>query len=220
MMKFDELVRDDGTTILVEGVENGSGVLCAILSGYNYNQRNPLLHYSKEVFHKRKFDCLSFDLEYYRNKRFQSLDEGAQRAYFEEDCQTIVQTLVRLLEQRGYARLILMGKSLGTSVIRRCLRVSRIVERSVLILLTPGSEWNDSIPEFNALDNPLLVIGSLGDELYPVDNLEALRRRKNLSLLELKAGNHSLEVGEVHKDLEIVATVVQALESFLTSCGL
>ncbi len=165
--------RKDGTFIPTEFRGNGGPVLGVVVSGMGYTYRNPLLYYAASLLADAGADLLLVDFRYYEDEGFRALDEAGKDARFEADAAAVAYAVEREASRRE--RIVLAGKSLGTSVIRRCLRRPAVAGKSSLILLTPGSEWSVLIPELVRSGRPALVIRSFGDKYYPVPNLDELR---------------------------------------------
>ena len=193
-MEAIRIARGDGTFITTEFHGNGSPVLGVVVSGMGYTYRNPLLYYAVNLLTEAGADCLLVDFRYYEDEGFRALDEAGKDARFEADAAAVADAVEREAYRRE--RIVLAGKSLGTSVIRRCLRRPAVAEKSSLILLTPGTEWPAFIPELVRSGRPTLVVGSLGDRYYPVPDLDGLRAAPRVRRLELESGDHSLETGD------------------------
>lgn len=212
------IARRDGSLIATEYRGSGSPVLGVVISGFGYTYRNPLLYYVISLLAESGADFLLVDFRYYEDEGFRALDEAGQDARFEADAAAVADAVER--EAPSRERIVLAGKSLGTSVIRRCLRRPAVAAKSSLILLTPGSEWSDFIPELVRAGRPALVVGSLGDRYYPVPNLDELRAAPRVRRLELEEGDHSLETGDAVRDVETLKRIVQGMRDFLAEEGL
>ncbi len=212
-METIRIARKDGTFIPTEFHGNGGPVLGVVISGFGYTYRNPLLYYAASLLAESGADLLRVDFRYYEDEGFRVLDEAGKDARFEADAAAVADAVEREASRRE--RIVLAGKSLGTSVIRRCLRRPAVAEKSSLILVTPGSEWSDFIPELVTSGRPALVVGSLGDRYYPVPNLDELRADPEVRTLELEAGDHSLETGDAVRDVETLKRIVQGMKEFL-----
>ena len=128
--------------------------------------------------------------------------------------------LDKIISTGNIKKIIWIGKSLGTSMIRTCLKMKRIDEDSPLILITPNSEWSSFIPELLEVKNPLFLCGSRGDQLFNVNNLEDIYKKVNLSLCEFEYGDHSIEVGNTIKNIENIKRVMLMMEDFVTKLGI
>lgn len=207
------LRRDDGTEIQNEIYLNHNACLGIIFSGIRYNYKKPLLYYSRNLLFEEKIDYIGVDFDYGDDPCFQNPNGEAQNKRIEEDSRIMTAVIQSLLPQ--YRKCILIGKSLGTSIIRRCIKEPDIRVKASLIILTPGAEWNDFIPELCALENPTLLIASLQDRYYPVERLSQIYKKKNLLLYEARCGNHSLEMGNVDEDIGRLKDILKLEKEFI-----
>ncbi|NMB66041.1 MAG: hypothetical protein GYA16_14345 [Spirochaetes bacterium] len=207
------IYRGNGTEIATESLFNNNRNLGVIFSGFGCNYRNPLLYYSKKVLLENNMDYIGIDYRYYEDKRFLELSENDQDTFFEEDTKIVINKIKEL--SANYNKMVLIGKSMGTSILRRCLRHDEIQRKSVLILITPGSEWNDFIPELCKLENPTLLMSSLEDKYYISDNLPLIYSKKDLALYEMEKGNHSLEVNKIDIDIEHLKEIMIKENDFI-----
>ena len=212
MDSFD-LFRGDGSFIENEYQNNKSEYLGVIFSGLGYSYKNPLLYYSRKLLLENKIDYFGIDFCYSKNKNFLALDRESRIQYYHDDNEVI---LNKVLELGGsYKKLILIGKSLGTSTIRHCIHNDFIRIKSALVLLTPSNEWEGFIDELKNLENRILVIGSLLDKLYKVNDLPEIYKKKNINVFELRTGDHSLESDNTIDDIEQVKVIMKILRKFI-----
>ena len=208
-----ELQRFDGTSISIEEQVSRNNKLAILFAGFSYTCNHPLLYYSKTIAQEEEYDVLAIDLEYYRNKVFLSLNEEEQDSYFEKDVQTVKDFLCTYSTR--YNELVFIGKSLGTSIIRRLLDTALLSEKSSYVLLTPGSEWKKTIEALEKVNSRVLVIGSIQDKHFSIPERERLYDRSNIEIIELEEGSHSLETGVYEKDVEILKEVMKKVQGFM-----
>jgi triacylglycerol esterase/lipase EstA (alpha/beta hydrolase family) len=208
-----ELQRSDGTSISIEERLSKKDKLAIVFAGFSYTNNHPLLYYSKTIALEAGYDVLAIDLEYYRNKGFLLLKDEEQDSYFEKDVQIVRDFLCAYC--MNYKELVLIGKSLGTSIIRRLFDSVLISEMSSYVLLTPGSEWKKIIEALETVNSRVLVIGSKKDKLFPIPEREGLKKKRNIEMIELEEGDHSLETGVFEKDVEILKEVMGKIKGFM-----
>jgi len=208
-----ELQRSDGTSISIEERLSKKDKLTIIFAGFSYTNNHPLLYYSKTIALETDYDVIAIDLEYYRNKGFLLLKEEEQDSYFEKDVQIVRDFLCTYCT--NYNELVFIGKSLGTSIIRRLLDSVSISENSSYVLLTPGSEWKKTIEALEKVNSRVLVIGSKKDKLFTIPERERLIGRSTIKMIELEEGDHSLEIGIFEKDVEILKEVMGKIKGFM-----
>jgi hypothetical protein len=207
------LTRKDGSVIENEYQENKSECLGIVFSGFGYTYKNPLLYYSRNILFDYGIDYFGVDYAYTKNKYFMGLNENDKDKYFEDDNEAVINKILEMSD--NYKKIILIGKSLGTSIIRRCIRNENIRNKSLIIFITPGNEWEGIINEIKNMDNKILVIGSLKDKLYNVKNLSEIYRKVNIKTYELKAGDHSLEINDTMKDIERLKEIMERIKTFI-----
>lgn len=212
-METLNMTRKDGSRIDNEMNQKGSNYLGIVISGFSYTYRNPLLYYSKKILQEKGIDYLGIDFKYYENQEFLRMSDTEQDQYFEEDIAMVIDKIDELSAR--YEKIILIGKSLGTSVIHRYIKNGRYPNKCVYILLTPGSEWSEIIDDLKEIDNKTLVIGSLEDPHYLVKNLSDIYNIKNLRLYEIHHGNHLLETNHTETDIDILKNIVKEMSLFI-----
>ena len=208
-----ELLRGDGSLIENEYQSNNSKYLGIIFSGLGYSYKNPLLYYSRKLVIENNIDYFGIDYGYSKNKNFLALDRELRIKYYNDDNEAIINKILELCG--NYKKLFLIGKSLGASTIRQCLKKDLIRIKSAMILLTPSNEWEGFIDELRILENRTLIVGSLTDNLYNVKNLPDIYKKKNILLYELKNGDHSLEKNDIIEDIEQLKSVMKIIKKFI-----
>jgi hypothetical protein len=212
-METFELERKDKSLIENEYQNNNSDFLGIIFSGFGYTYKNPLLYYSRNILLDIKMDYFGIDYAYTKNKYFLSLTEAEQDEYFEKDNEIIINRILEICNK--YKKIIMIGKSLGTSIIRRCIKNENIKNKSIVIFITPGSEWENIIEEIKIIENKILVIGSFEDKYYNTKNLFQLHNKKNITTYELEKGDHSLEINDTIKDIEQLKNIMVKIKKII-----
>ena len=212
-----DLRRANGRAVANELERRGGSRLGVVFSGFGYSYRDPLLRWTKRAFLEKGLDYWGVDLGYRDDPEFMALEPAAQDEAFEADCAVLVRALRELAE--GYGGLVLAGKSMGTSVVRRCLKAGLGEGRHALALFTPGTEWRDFALELAASKVPAFLAASLEDPHYVKADLAPIRSRSGLRLFELPRGDHLLETGSLVEDLETQARLFAALLDFLDETG-
>ncbi|GHT56800.1 alpha/beta hydrolase [Spirochaetia bacterium] len=212
-MRSIDLLRKNGTEIENECQFNSNENLGVIFSGFGYTYRNPLLYYSRNILFDHNIDYLGVDCKYYNDKYFMNLTGDEQDKYFEEDIKIIINKLLEI--ERNYRKVILIGKSMGTTIIKKCLQNEQIRRKSSAIFITPGTDWENIINVIKYINNNILVIGSFRDKFYNIKNLSEIYDRKNIYTYELKEGDHSLETNDTIKDIEQLKKIMEEIKRFI-----
>ena len=172
--------------------------MVVILPGWGYLCDAPGLYYPRKAAVDLGYDVLSMRFA------FQVAPDQADTHGLDAEVDHALTTIL----QRGYPRLILIGKSLGTPL-AATLAHKHSAER--LILLTPiGTAAQDtgSLPT-------LAVIGT-ADERYSAAQIAADKARANVRWLVLDGMNHSMEIaGDWSASLDGLRQITAACEDFL-----
>lgn len=208
-----KIKRKNGSEITIESFSNNSKYLGIVFSGFGYTYRNPILYYSKRVIIEKGIDYVGVDYKYYEDKEFMEMTEAEQDQQFQDDNEIVMSGIEDLIS--SYDKVFLIGKSMGTTVAQKCLESEKIRKKAAIVYITPGKEWSRFIPDLVQLENPMLLIGSLEDQYYTVDNLSDIYKKKDLSLCEFKTGNHLLESEDIENDLETLKCILKESETFI-----
>ncbi|MDR1971000.1 MAG: hypothetical protein LBQ46_03675 [Treponema sp.] len=212
-MKTFDLLRKNGTKIENEyNFTNGKN-LGIIFSGFAYTYKNPLLYYSRNILFDHNIDYFGIDYKYYDDTFFEKMNEQEQNIYFEEDKDIIINKIIEI--NNNYNKLILIGKSIGTCIIKKCINNKILRDKAIIILITPAVEWEQIIDEIKNINNPILVIGSLKDKHYCVKNLGEIYNRNNIDIYEIKEGDHSLEINDAIKDIEQLKNIMGKINTII-----
>ena len=214
MVAIMSIARKDGTSIVTdELLDKKSNTLVIVLGGYGYTLNHPILYYTKSVAKELSCDCIGIDFNYKNNPLFLGKAENDKDTYFEDDVVLVKEYIKEC--SKTYKKIVFIGKSMGTSIIKRLFTDIDLLKKSASILITPGTEWNSILRVIIAIDNPILVIGSMADSNYRIESLSELKTRNNIEVLEFQDANHALETGNVEQDLEVLKTVISAIREFI-----
>jgi hypothetical protein len=181
------------------------------LPGLNYTCDMPLLYYPARLLTQHGADVLQVYSDYTRPD-FQSSSRQEQARWLGADALAAVQGGWR---QRDYARLVLIGKSIGT------LALASLVGRdegreAVTIWLTPLLRQPWLVEAALGARGPGFYAVGSGDATYDPAALGRIREVTGAEAIVLEGANHSLEVpGDVRRSLEYMQEFIGALEAFL-----
>lgn len=208
------IMRKDGTRIIIdEALNKNSNILMIILGGYGYTLNHPVLYYAKSTAKELSCDYLGIDFDYKNNPIFLQKADSDKDDYFEED-NILVKEYIKE-KSKVYQKIVFIGKSMGTSIIKRLLDDNELLKKSASVLITPGTEWSSIIKKIVSIDNPIVVIGSISDCNYRVEGLGDIYSRENIMVVEIKDASHALETGNVVQDLEILKNVISTIKEFV-----
>ena len=208
-----KIASTTNTVFSVESDLQNRSYLGILFSGIGYTYRNPLLYYSRKILKELGTDYIGIDYKYYEDSTFSSLTDDDREKRWENDNKAVLKSILDIEDQ--YKGLILIGKSMGTSVIRRCLKEPKIKEKAICILITPGNEWNEFCVELEQIENNILGIASKEDRYYIEGNNSILRKNKNIDIFEIEKGNHSLEINNFETDIDCLKNIMMKENEFI-----
>lgn len=119
---------------------------------------------------------------------------------------------VRLALERGYKRVCIAGKSLGTPLAAEVARSIQDAQVS-LILLTP---IGGAVQGLGSI--PTLALVGTADALYSAHEVQAFTGHPTVTWRVYEGLNHSLEVkGDWRASLHVLTTIIDTCEAFLKS---
>lgn len=197
---FLETITPDGLRIehLLITHEQPRG-LVILLPGRGYTCDYPVLYYLRKAAAALNYDVLSV------RYGFQVMPQGMRDGFLTDTLAAEVDQVVAQVLQPGYARVIVVGKSLGTPL---AVRYATQAER--LILLTPiGTSVQD------AGDKPILAVSGTADPSYQPELVE--QAGGNVRWIVYEGLDHSLEVrGDWAASLNALHEVTQACVDFIS----
>jgi len=190
---------------------NPSHHLGIILPGYRYSVEMAPLYYAARILLEQGAEVLRIEYAYYRT-------DFLQRSEREED--TWISTDVfaacnRVLSDRSYEKITLVGKSLGTIAMGHLLADSRF-HTATCIWETPmlTVEWLRA--RIEQAHPPSLFVMGTADQFYKPEILKHLERVTNGRSVVIEGANHALEIpGDISRSLLALGQMVQELQEFL-----
>lgn len=179
--------------------------LAVILPGTGYHKDKPLLYYSTKLAIRLGYDIQQVDyLEFFENINYQAAEmaEAAGKAFAKAE------KVLGNLDFSQYMDVVFIGKSFGTVV------ASKYVDEHNLdacqIWYTPVIETFD-----HEAKNVIAFTGTK-DPIADTKLIHEKARAMNIPLHIYEDANHSLETGDVIKDLEILQAVMQITKEKLS----
>jgi hypothetical protein len=185
-----------------------------VFPGLGYSSSMPVCYYPGLVLREMGADLLNVEYAYTRTN-FSSLSNEEQLRWLLADAQAAVEVGLR---QRGYTRITLVGKSLGTLAVAALLENRADLPVSACIWLTPVLT-SPLVRQKIAAGHPdmrsMLAIGS-ADSFYRPEWIAALQPGLTRPALILPSADHSLEVpGDPLASLHAMQRLVEEIISFL-----
>lgn len=189
------------------------GRLALIHAGFGYGLDLPLLYYARRAARAAGYRCLCVDLRYPANQPFLALADEAREEYFERDIERIAERLGK----EGSPPALAIGKSLGTTVIHRLLLRGALADGCRLGLLTPGTEWPAIAETLADGTSPALIVGGTADPFFLAVDRARLSARNGFDMIEVEGADHGLETGDLRRDLDTLAMVINRIGAFIES---
>ena len=185
------------------------GLVC-FFPGQYYGVDGPLLYYLSDLLARSGWD--TFALTYGFQMTMEPVSAGVMGATLDE-CREAVR---RVLRERDYGRIALVGKSIGTGVVAHlCLEEPQCAQART-VYLTPTLEVPLFDPLFARTSQPALLAMGTADPFYSQAALDRLRLQRPFSLCLIEGADHSLVIpGDLDASLEALRKVLRAAEGFM-----
>ena len=194
--------------VLEEGRAGGERKLAVFFPGIGYTCDRPLLYYSEKLARGLGYETIRVPYGNFPKNVLGSPEKKKEsfRLAMEQ-----ARELLKDLDWEGCGRIVLVGKSIGT-----CVAAALAEEHSIRarrILDTP-------VPEtfaYPAGDRPedVLVFHGTRDPWAETGAMQERCRELGLSVTLVEGANHSLETGDVARDIRNLAAVMEETAAFL-----
>ena len=191
-----DLAGIDGRTIRTTrwtASERPARRTAVLLPGFAYSAEAPLLFYLKLVCIKRGWDVLAIDYRYSEHDAFLAMRDDEKDDFLRREHRKIGEYLADTLD---CDRLILIGKSLGTSALSTMLTETAIrsaAERVGCVLLTPSERRHELFDIVVADDLPTVVAIGDEDQYYDQSSIDRLRETRTVRVLVVENAGHLFE---------------------------
>ena len=178
--------------------------LAVIMPGTGYTNDKPLLYYGAKLAAQKGYEIKQVDyLECFKGVRYTDaeMDVAALKAFAKTE------KVLGEVDFSQYEDVVFIGKSFGTVVGAKYAAEHALRARQVWY--TPVAETF----KFRA-DDAVAFTGS-ADPIADTGAMRAIAAERGFDLHVYEGGNHSLETGDVAKDLETLQDVMRVTEAFL-----
>jgi alpha-beta hydrolase superfamily lysophospholipase len=192
----------------------GCAHLALLFPGLHYTNTHPALYYTGLALRAAGADVCAVDT-HYASPEFQSLPDAEQMRRMAQDAEAVWRTAAA---QRDYARITLVGKSLGTLALGHLLASQPALRGADFIWLTPLLRIDALYAQITAApQRALFVIGDADPHYDPVRLAEAVRLTSGRALV-LPGAHHGLEIeGDATASVRLMEQMVEAVEGFVQS---
>jgi hypothetical protein len=186
--------------------------LAIIYPGGNYTAQMPLLYYPNRILQMAGADVLCVDYQY-STSAVTAMNNAEWEAMFAAD---IAASLQVGLAQRSYARLTLIGKSLGTLALAHLLDTQPIAKQASLIWLTPLLTRDSVFEAIKRTPHRALFAIGTQDSYYHEERLNELIFLTGGKSVVIENADHSLELrNDIPGSLGAMLRVTKAIEAFV-----
>ena len=190
----------------------GCAHLALLFPGLHYTNAHPALYYTGLALRAAGADVCAVDTRY-ADPAFQALPDAEQMRRMAQDAEAAWRAAAA---QRDYARITLVGKSLGTLALGHLLASQPALREADFIWLTPLLRIDALFAQITTVPHrALFVIGDADPHYDPARLAEAVRLTGGRSLV-LPGAHHALEIeGDAPASVRLMEQIVEAVEEWL-----
>lgn len=180
--------------------------LAVIFPGIGYHVDKPLLYYSKKIAEKYGYKTVPVP---YGN--FPSGVKGSAKKMEDSFYSALAQTegILKDTDFAAYEEILFLSKSVGTAVAAAYGQNHSLTTRN--IYYTPVG------PSFPLMNQPGIVFHGTKDGWVETALVKEECKRRGLPLYIIEEANHSLETGDVRKDLVNLQFIMEKTEAYIES---
>ena len=178
--------------------------VAALFPGIGYHCDKPLLYYSAKLARMAGYEVVTVPYTGFPAKI--RGDAEKMRASL-EIAQTQAETLLEPVRWEDCEDILFIGKSIGTVVASRYAREKGLKVCSVL--LTPLEET------FRYVDGHAIAFHGTADPWAETGAIRAACAQRGIPLCLTEGANHSLETGDVPRDVEILRETLDRISKFM-----
>ena len=195
-----------------QAAENGScrkeSALAVFFPGIGYTVDKPLMHYCRRIA-----QSAGYEIRLLPYSGFPPKVKG-DRQRMEDSYQIALRASLEMLSDidlTAYERILFVGKSIGTIVAARIASESDAADRIRQVVYTPLAD-TFSFP----LGDAVVFTGGADPWVKTEkDQIPSLCRDRNLPCFVIPDANHSLECGDIQKDLENMKLIMSETQKFV-----
>lgn len=193
-----------GVNLECKVINQKSTTLVVLLPGIGYTVDRPLMDYSKKLALESGYDVIP--IEYGFQIARKTLKPQEEFKYIKKESMDILKSVLN----KNYKKIIFISKSIGTIVhTLLCNEVNNYEVKN--IYLTPVNETM----KVGIKENSLVITGT-SDPLINKEKIEEIRKIAGVNIIEVKNGDHSLNIkGDILNSVEVLYKVIGAEKEYL-----
>ena len=178
--------------------------LAVIFPGIGYHTDKPLLYYSKKLAREREYEII--EVKYGEMPSGVKGNAKKMREAFARALEYATEQLAAVCFA-DYDEVLFVSKSVGTAVAAAYAKYNRIAARQVYY--TPVAE------SFEAITRVGIVFHGTADPWADTQLIKAACAKRELPLYLTEHANHSMETGNVVRDLEILGEIMEKTAAYI-----
>lgn len=171
--------------------------LAVMFPGMNYNSDKPLLYYIKKILSKENYDIVSI--------AYGELPKEKQPAF--NIAIKIAKETLKEINWSDYDTILFVSKSIGT--ILAGIIAANLPKNIKHIYLTPVNET------LEFMNGDVVVLSGKEDQMMNSKDLVEECNNKEIELFLYDDCNHSMETGDVNRDIKILADITEKCQEFI-----
>lgn len=179
--------------------------LAVIFPGMGYTPDKPLLYYASGLAKERDFDIVTVD---FRNLNKSMLKSDEQRRAAFESAASQAEERLTDVDFSAYGAILFISKSIGTIVAADYAAKNELPVNQ--IYFTPLERTLEVAKDGNGL----VFFGDNDPWIEPAV-IKDMCAAKGLEYKLIPNGNHSLETGHVHNDVENITEIMHIVEKYM-----
>lgn len=178
--------------------------VAVLFPGIGYHTDKPLLYYSKKLAREREYEII--EIKY---GELPSGVKGNPDKMMEAFCKALKYATEQLAAVKfdTYNEVLFISKSVGTAVAASYAKQYNINARQIYYTPVEGS--------FTAIGQEGIVFHGTADPWAKTDKIQAECEKRGLQLYLTRNANHSMETGNVEKDLEIMKDIMEKTATYM-----
>ena len=180
--------------------------IAVVFPGVGYTKDRPLLYYSGKLALKHGYELKHIDFTGLK----WSKEKLKDRAFLDETMKTCLKMTENSLEELGDLsedEVVFISKSIGTVVATAYAKKKNLKVRQ--ICFSPLELISDYVEDKNAE-----LFSGDADPYADFDSVEKIAKDRQLNMHRINGGNHSLETGDVDKDIDNLRAMMQSIVRF------
>ncbi|VYU46642.1 hypothetical protein [Clostridium tertium] len=173
--------------------------LAVIFPGMNYNSDKPLLYYIKKILSKENYDIVSITYGELPKEKQLAFDIAIKKA----------KEVLKDIDWSDYDTILFVSKSIGT-ILAGFIALS-LPKNIKHIYLTPVNET------LQFINGDVLVFSGAEDPMINTENLQEECNSKEIKLYLYDDCNHSMETGDIKKDIQILSVITEKCQEYINS---